>query len=185
MENYDKNLRESIMQKYCCGNLEERDIKRLKSATIRECKNIFCQKHSICLFELVKNLYSCLWVLAVGSEKRVCLTLSGYKGGCLLSPRATEIFITLILKNQLMNGGRLKVKIQPFSTLISTDFKIEKSKDLEGLLYSLKGLYFTNTKTDKTLFVIPHSPKKIDFFVKSKVDYLLDRFSIFNLFIKD
>lgn len=183
MENYDTFSREAVMKKYCSGKLSEEDFSALRSFTVYESQKHGKEKLSICLFELIKNLYSCLWVMSVANGKKVFLELTGYKGGCLLAPRLAEILILLILKNLLVFEGNLKVNLHPFGCIFYADFPIEKNKDLEDILFCLKGLYLKNTISGKTIIAIPFSPKKAELPIKSKIDYLLDSFSLFNLFI--
>lgn len=183
MENYDKNLRNEIMIRYCLGNLSVNDINSLKELYLYETT---CDiKNPVCIYDFFEVLFTCGVFSGFKQDKIMDFAIFGGRKIYLIKIRSFEILLSIIIKHAIYNCGNIIADISDNIAKISLNYLVDEKSIYNVLLPSLNGFFLKNKTDNKMLFIIPITKENAEPVQLTVSEYLGNVFSIFNLFSKD
>ena len=187
MENYPKKIvikiREEIFKNSLKRVITAADREKLKRLYIFEGK-YFKENYmlSVNLKSFADCLLGCGYLYSFFCGINIKTEISGNSDSYKVNIRLMGILLTLVLRETMLYGGKMGVKIKDKQLLIYTDFKIKNKVHLNSVLDGLNALRFFSENDSK--ICIPISIGTENLIIKNEYEYYKNPFSVFNIFIK-
>ncbi len=187
MKNYPKTtvmkIREDIFKNTLNGKISVRDRERLKKLYIFEGK-YFKDNYtmSVNLQSFADYMLGCGYLYGFLCGIDIKTELEGEKGNYKINTRLIGILLTVVLRETLIHGSKIGIKIDRNKLLIYTDFKIKNKVHLTPILKELNALSLFNNNNSEILIPITYGTQNL--VIKNEFEYYKNPFSVFNVFIK-
>lgn len=187
MKKYPKEtvikIREQIFKNSLAGVITPADRDKLKRLYIFEGKYF---KENYILSVNLKNFADCLlgcgYLYSFLCGINIKTEISGNSDSYKVNIRLMSILLTLVLRETMLYGSKMGVKIKDRRLLIYTDFKIKNKVHLNSVLDGLNALRFFSENCSK--ICVPISIGTENLIIKNEYEYYKNPFSVFNIFIK-